>query len=312
MEKLIITAALTGGGTIPAQSPYIPLSPDAIAKEAKRAADAGAAIVHIHPRDPEQGFPTDNLDIYEEIHVKIKDLTNAVICTSTGMSHRLSAEKRIEIVSRVKPEMASLSLGTILMNRDPLYKRLKQEDYRFDWEKDHLKNYRKGLFANTLHEIEMFWDSIIEAGAKPELEIFDLGWLTTLKYLLQTKGNYPAPIWLQFVMGAFGEHPAQVELFPHLKHTADTYLGLNAYKFSTIGIGYPNQFHMACTSIMMGGHVRVGLEDNLFIEKGVLARSNAEQVEKVVRLARELGRDIATADEAREMLSLKGMNQVAF
>lgn len=312
MEKLIISAALTGGGSIPCQSPYIPITPDQIAAEAKRAADAGAAVVHIHPRDPEQGFPTGDLDVYRDIHVKIKELTDVVVCTSTGMSHSLTAQERIAIVPRVKPELASISLGTVLMNRDPLLKRLKDEDYKFDWEKEHLKRYRKGLFANSVDDIELFWDEIIAAGAKPEVEIFDLGWLSVLKYLVKTKGDYPPPIWIQFVLGVFGEYPAQVETFPFLKKRADELLGKDNYKFSTIGVGYPNQFHMAAMGMMMGGHARVGLEDNLFIEKGVLAKSNAEQVEKAVRMARELGREIASPDEAREILNLKGLNQVNY
>lgn len=312
MDKVIISAALTGGGSIPSQSPYIPITPAQIAEEAKRAADAGAAIVHIHPRDPEQGFPTGDLKVYKEIHSRIKDLTDAVVCTSTGMSHTLTAQERIAIVPMVKPELASISLGTVLMNRDPLVKRFKDEDYKHGWEKEHLKNYRKGLFANSVDDIELFWDKIIEAGAKPEVEIFDLGWLGVLKYLLKTKGGYPAPVWIQFVLGVFGEYPSKVETFPFLKKRADELLGKDDYLYSTIGVGFPDQFHLAALSLMMGGHVRVGLEDNLFIDKGVLAKSNGEQVEKAVRLARELGREPATPDEARQILNLKGPDKVNF
>lgn len=312
MDKLIISCALTGGGSIPSQSPYIPITPAQIAEEAKRAADAGAAIVHIHPRDPEQGFPTGDLDVYEDIHVRIKEKTGVVVCTSTGMSHSLSAAQRIAIIPRVKPELASVSLGTVLMNRDPLLKRMKDEDFKYDWEKEHLRKYRQGLFANSVDDIELFWDEIIAAGSKPEIEIFDLGWLGVLKYLIKTKSNYPPPVWIQFVMGVFGEYPARPESFPFLKQHADNMLGKDNYMFSTIGVGCPDQFHMAAMGIMMGGHVRVGLEDNLFIERGVLAKSNAEQVEKVVRLARELGREIATPDEARQMLSLKGIDKVNY
>jgi len=266
MEKLIISAALTGGATIPTQSPYIPITPEEIAQEAKRAADAGAAIVHIHPRDPEQGFPTSDLKIYEEICIRIKECTDAIVCLSTGVARYLDIEQRSAGVPLLEPELASLNLGTV----------------------------------------------IIASGTKPEVEIFDLGWLTTLKELMRKKRNYPPPMWIQFVLGAMGEYPAAVDYFPHLKHAADDMLGKGAYEYSVVGIGYPNQFNMAAMAIMMGGHARVGLEDNLFIERGVLAKSNAEQVEKAVRLSGELGREIASTDEARQFLNLKGKDKVKF
>ena len=310
MEKLIVTAALTGGGTIPTQSQYIPITPEEIAQEAKRAADAGAAIVHIHPRDPNEGFPTSDLKVYKEICVRIKELSDAVVCTSTGVSRFLTAEERIAVVPLVEPELASLSLGSVIGTRDTMAKRYKDEDYKFPWEREFLLSYRNGLFTNTVSDIELFYDKMLAAKAKPEIEIFDLGWLGVLEYLLKTKGGYPPPIWIQFVLGAFGEYPATVEYFPFLKQAADNILGKDNYKYSTIGIGYPQQFNMATMAIMMGGHVRVGLEDNLFIERRVLAKSNAEQVEKVVRLAKEFGREIASPDEARQILNLKGKDKV--
>ena len=310
MEKLIITAALTGGGTIPTQSPYIPITPEEIAREAQRAADAGAAIVHIHPRDPKQGFPTADLEVYQEICARIKELTDAVVCTSTGLSRFVTPEERIAIVPLVEPEVASFSLGSVIGTRDAMAKRYKDEDYKFPWEKEFLLAYRNGLFTNTVSDIELFYDKILAAGSKPEIEVFDFGWLGVLQYLLKTKGGYPPPIWVQFVMGAFGEYPAAVEYFPFMKQAADNMLGKENYHYSVIGIGYPQQFKMATMAIMMGGHARVGLEDNLFLEKGVLAKSNAEQVEKVVRLAGEFGREIASPDEARQILKLKGKDKV--
>lgn len=312
MEKLIITAALTGGATIPTQSPYIPITPEEIAQEAKRAADAGAAIVHIHPRDPKQGFPTSDLRVYEEICVRIKECTDAVVCISTGVARTMDIEQRAAGVPLLEPELASLNLGTVISNRDTMLKRYKDEDFKYPWEKYFLANARKELFINTYDDIEFLYDKIIAAEAKPEVEIFDLGWLTTLKELIRKKKNYPPPMWIQFVLGAMGEYPAGVDYFPHLKHAADDMLGKGNYEYSVVGIGYPNQFNMAAMAMMMGGHARVGLEDNLFIERGVLAKSNAEQVEKAVRLAGEFGREIASPDEARQFLNLKGKDKVNF
>jgi len=310
LEKLIITAALTGGGTIPTQSPYIPITPEEIAEEARRAAEAGAAIVHIHPRDPKEGFPSSDIEVYVEICARINELTDAVICTSTGVSRFLTPAQRIAIVTAVEPELASLSLGTVIGTRDGLAKRYRDVDYKFSWEKEFLLSYRSGLFANTVSDIELFYERMLNHGTKPEIEIFDVGWLSVLRHLLDTKGETPLPIWVQFCLGIFGEYPAKVEYFPHLKQMADNMIGKDNYKYSVIGVGYPNQFHMATMAIMIGGHVRVGLEDNLLIERGVLAKSNAEQVEKVVRLARELGREIASPEETRQMLKLKGRDKV--
>lgn len=312
MEKLIITAALTGGGTVPTQSPHIPITPEEIAQEARRAAEAGAAIVHIHPRDPKEGFPTSDLDVYKEIYSRISSLTDVIICVSTGVSRFLTPEQRVAIVPLVEPELASISLGTVIGTRESILKRYRDKDYKFAWEKDFLQKYSSGLFANTVKDIEFFYETILSANAKPEIEIFDIGWLGVLEYLLKSKGRYPPPIWIQFVLGAFGEYPARVDYFPFIKQIADNMLGRENYRYSVIGIGYPQQFYLATMAIMMGGHVRVGLEDNLLINKGILAKSNAEQVEKVVRLAKELGREVATPEEARRILNLKGKDKVKY
>jgi uncharacterized protein (DUF849 family) len=310
LEKLIITAALTGGGSIPTQSPYIPITPEEIAQEARRSAEAGASIVHIHPRDPKEGFPSPDLNVYLEICRRINELTDAVICTSTGISRFLTPEQRIAIVPAMEPELATLSLGSVIGTRDGLAKRYRNDEYKFSWEKKFLTSYRNGLFANTVSDIELFYDRMIAHGTKPEIEIFDVGWLTVLKYLLETKGSLAPPIWLQFCLGMFGEYPANIDYFPHLKQMADNMIGKNSYKYSVVGVGYPNQFYMAATAIMMGGNVRVGLEDNLLLEKGILAKSNAEQVEKIVRIARELGREIASPEETRQILGLKGRDKI--
>ena len=224
----------------------------------------------------------------------------------------MSAEERIAVVPLAKPEIASISLGSTIGTRDKIAKRFKDEDFKFKWEKDFLLGVREGIFANSMADIEYFYDTIVEAGAKPELEIFDFGWLNAAKYLIKSKGNYPGPVWLHFVTGAFGSYPARPDYLPFLKNGADELFGKDGYLYSVIGIGFPNQFHMAAMSLMMGGHVRVGLEDNLMLEKGVLAKSNAEQVEKVVRMARDLGREVASPAEARQILKLKGAENVNF
>jgi uncharacterized protein (DUF849 family) len=277
--------------------------------EAKRVEDAGAATVHIHPRDPKTGQPTTDTEVYREILQKIHDTTNLVICPTTGLARGVTAQERIAIVPLVEPEIASHDIGCMGGTREKIIERTKE--WKYDWEKPYLERYKSECFITTQAEIEWMAEEMHKVGTKPEYELFDIGWINTLAYL---KKNFDAfstpPLWIQFVTGYFGKIPTSPEHIIHMKRTADDLLGKDTYEWQVIGIGYPAQFHVAPMAMIMGGHCRVGLEDNLYMERGVFAKSNAEQVERIVRIARELGREIATPDEARQILKLKGKDKV--
>ena len=309
MKKLIITAALVGGSVTPTHAPYNPITPDEIAKEAKRVEEEGAAIAHIHPRNPQTGEPTADIEVYKEILSKIHDTTNLVVCPSTGLGRGFTAEERIAIVPLVEPEIASHDIGCLGGARDKIIVRTKE--WKYDWEKPYLERYRTECFVTTQAEIESMAKQMQKVGTKPEYELFDIGWINTLAYLKNNFDGYSIPpLWIQFVTGYFGKVPTSPEQIIHMKRTADELLGKDTYEWQVIGIGYPAQFHVATLAIIMGGHCRVGLEDNLYMRKGVFAKSNAEQVERMVTIARELGREIASPDEARQILKLKGKNKV--
>lgn len=311
MEKLIITAALTGNITLPTQTPFLPLTPQQIVDEALRAANAGAASVHIHGRDPKTGRPTTDPAVYREIAANIKARTNVIICITTGGTAYMTPEERAQVVPALKPELATFNMGTINFSIHPLADRYKDEDYRFPWEKEFTISTKDFIFRNTFGDIEKLMQMMKESNTKPELELYDVGHLYNLNFLVRRK-IIEFPVWLQFVTGILGGIGANVDEVVHMKQTADRLLGVDNYIWSVIGAGYPAEFNLATLGIVMGGHARVGFEDNIFIEKGVLAKSNAELVEKVVRIARELGREIAMPNEAREILGLKGMDKVSF
>ena len=309
MKKLIISAALIGGGVTPTQGPYIPITPDDIAREAKRVEDAEAATVHIHPRNPKTGEPTAELDVYREILSRIHHTTNLVICPTTGLGRGFTAQKRLAIVPSVQPEIASHDIGCLSSTREATVKRIKE--WKYDWEKSYLERSKYELFALTQAEIEWMGEEMQKVGTKPEYELFDIGWINRLSYLKHNYGAYStSPLWIQFVTGFFGACPTSPDQIIHMKRTADDLLGKDTYEWQVIEIGYPAQFQAATMAIIMEGHCRVGLEDNLYIVKGVMAKSSAEQVERVVRIARELEREVATPDEARQMLNLKSKDKV--
>ena len=311
MDKLIITAALTGGVTTPTQSPFLPYTPEQIIEQAIGAAQAGAASVHIHSRQPSDGMPTTNLDLFEQYVRGIKAKSDVIICLTTGGGVGMTPQERIQVVPTFKPELASCNMGSINFSAEPIVARIKDSDWKFPWEKPYLQGSKDSIFRNTFRDIEIFVQAMKANGTKPEFEIYDTGHLYNLQYLIKTKIVEP-PVWLQFVTGVLGGIGASVETVMHLKETADRLLGAENYRWSVIGCGYPAEFQVAALAIMLGGHVRVGLEDNIFIRHQVLAKSNAELVEKVVRIAREFEREIATPQEARQMLGLKGIEHVNF
>ncbi len=311
MEKLIITAAITGNVTLPVQTPYLPLTPQQIIEDAVRAANAGAASVHIHARDPKTARPTTDLSVYREIAEGIKARSNVIVCITTGGTAHMTPEERAQVVPALKPELATFNMGSINFSIHPIVERYQDEDYKFPWEKEFAVSSKDFIFRNTFGDIERLMEIMKQNDTKPEFELYDVGHLYNLHFLIRKKVIH-FPVWLQFVTGILGGIGANVEEVVHMKQTADRLLGAGNYIWSVIGVGYPAEFHLATLAIMMGGHARVGFEDNIFIERGVLAKSNAEFVEKVVRMARELGREIATPDEARRILGLKGRDRVNY
>jgi uncharacterized protein (DUF849 family) len=311
MEKVIITAALTGNITLPTQTPYLPLTPQQIVEEAVRAANAGAASVHIHGRDPKTARPTTEPAVYREIATGIKARSNAIVCVTTGGTADMTPVQRAQVVPALRPELATFNLGSINFSIHPIAERYKNEDYKFAWEKEFAVGTKDFIFRNTFGDIEKLCQIMQENDTKPEYEAYDVGHLYNLNFLIR-KNIIKVPVWLQFVTGVLGGIGSTLEDVMHMKQTADRLIGAEHYKWSVIGAGYPAEFNLATLAIMMGGHARVGFEDNIFIEKGVLAKSNAELVEKVVRIAKELGREIATPDEARKILGLKGKEKVNY
>ena len=311
MEKLIITAALTGAVTMPTQTPHLPITPQQLADEAVRAAEAGAASVHIHARNPKDGMPTSDLEVYGEIVSSIKQRSEVIICITTGGAVGADREKRISVVPRFKPELASFNMGSMNFSIHPIAERYEDKDYKFPWEKQFILATKENVFRNTFSDIEYFCQTMKQHGTRPECEAYDVGHIYNIAYLVREK-LLQLPIWMQFVTGVLGGIGSSIEDIMYMKQTSDRLFGTQNYKWSVIGVGYPDEFKAAALAVMMGGHVRVGLEDNIFVKKGKLAKSNAELVEKVVRIAAEFEPDIATPDEARKILNLKGKDKVGF
>jgi uncharacterized protein (DUF849 family) len=311
MEKLIITAALTGNITLPTQTPHLPLTPQQIIDDAVRAANAGAASVHIHARDPQTAKPTTDPEVYREIAAGIKARSNVIVCVTTGGVTGMTAAQRVQVVPNLKPELATFNTGSMNFSIHPIVDRYKDEDYKYPWEKEFASGLKQYIFSNNFADMEYFCNAMRENGTKPELESYDVGHIYNVRYLVR-QNMLERPIWMQFVTGVLGGIGSALEDVIYMKQTADRLIGAENYKWSVIGAGYPAEFNLAALAIMMGGHARVGLEDNIFISKGVLAKSNAELVEKLVRIAGELGREIATPDEARAILGLKGRDKVNY
>lgn len=312
MDKLIITAALNGGITVPTQTPYLPYTPDQIIEQAVAAAEAGASIVHIHARRPTDGEPVADLDLYGQYLRGIKARSNVIVCITTGGSPTQTPQERLRCIPAYQPELASCNMGSLNFAFHPIATRYQDTEWKFGWEKGYVENSKQFIFRNTFADIEVFITTFREHATKPEFEIYDTGHLYNLHHLIEKARIIQPPVWLQFVTGVLGGIGANLYEVIHLKQTADRLLGPENYRWSVIGCGYPAEFHAATLAIILGGHVRVGLEDNIFIRQGELAKSNAELVEKVVRLARELERDIATPNEARHLLGLKGLEQVKY
>jgi uncharacterized protein (DUF849 family) len=306
MTKRIVTAAITGSIHTPSMSPYLPITPDEIAEEAVRAHGAGAAVAHIHARNPETGQPSADPDLYAEIAAKIKAKCDIILCITTGGGLGMTTQERVRTIPKLKPELASFNFGSMnfaLFHALEGYRELKQP-----WESQYLGMTEDFILPNTFKTLREFSEIFGENGTQPELEVYDLGMLNNLAFMLG-KGHLKKPVYIQFVFGILGGMPATPENLMFMFRTAKDTVG--EFTWSVCAAGR-HQVRMCTLALLLGGNARVGLEDNLFLEKGVKAKSNAEQVEKMIRIMRELGLEPATPAEAREMLKLKGLEKVAY
>lgn len=307
-DKLIITCAVTGSIHTPTMSPYLPMTAGEIAGQAIEAAEAGAAILHLHARNPDTGQPSAKATDFQAFLPLIKKKTDAVLNLTTGGSAVMPLEERLEGPLTAEPEMCSLNMGTMNFALYPMAQR--HDDWQHDWEKPFLENSDDLVFKNTPRDIAHVLRELGEKrGARFEFECYDVGHLYMLRHFAD-RGLVKPPFFIQFVFGVLGGIGADPDNLHHMKRMADKLFG-DTYLFSVLAAGR-QQIPFASMAASMGGHVRVGLEDNLFIAKGTLAKSNAEQVSKIRRIAEELGRTVASPDEARAMLCLKGPERTAF
>ena len=307
-DKVIITCAVTGSIHTPTMSPNLPFTPEEIAEQGIAAAKAGAAILHLHARDPNDGRPTADPDVFMQFLPKIKAECDAVINITTGGSSAMTLEQRLAAPLLAKPEMCSLNMGSMNFGLFPMQRRY--DDWKFAWEPRLLEATRDIVFKNTFADIEKIFSLLGEGcGTRFEFECYDVGHIQTLAFYLR-EGLVKKPVFVQFVLGVLGGIDASPEQLLHMKATADRLLGDN-YRFSTLAAGR-HQIPLATMGAIMGGNVRVGLEDSLLIGRGKLAANNAEQVAKIRTILEELGYEIATPDEARAILELKGADKVNF
>jgi len=307
MRKIIITCALTGSIHTPSMSPHLPVTADEIAQAGIGAAEAGAAILHLHARDPATGRPSADPDHFRAFLPRLKQGCDAVLNLSTGGSATMSLDERLAAPKEAAPEMASLNMGTMNFALYPMAERI--TDWQHDWEKPFLEGSDDLVFKNTPRDIARILTELgQERGARFEFECYDLGHLYMLRHFAD-RGLIEAPFFIQFVFGVLGGMGPDPENLSHMVRIADKLFG-DDYMFSVLAAGR-HQMPMAAQAAAMGGHVRVGLEDSLTIARGTLARSNAEQVEKVRGIVEAMGREVVDADGARRLLRLKGADRTA-
>jgi len=306
-RKVIITCAVTGAIHTPSMSPNLPATPDEIANAAIAAAEAGAAILHLHARDPETGRPTQDPDMFAKFLPQIKRETDAVVNITTGGSPHMTVEERMQPATVFKPEIASLNMGSMNFGLYPMLNRF--TEFRHAWEREHLENSKDLVFKNTFADIETILKIGNDNGSRFEFECYDISHLYNLAHFVD-RGLAKTPLFIQSVLGLLGGIGAHPEDLMHMKRTADRLFG-NDYQWSILGAGR-NQIPLASMGLAQGSNVRVGLEDSLWIAPGELAESNADQVQKVRQIIEGLSLEIATPNDARAILQLKGREQVAF
>lgn len=307
-RKIIITCAVTGSIHTPTMSDALPITPDEIATASIDAVRAGAAVIHLHARDPKDGRPTPDPEVFMRFLPKIKASCDAIVNITTGGNPNMTMDERLAAPLMVQPELCSLNLGSI--NFVFSHAASRYSTWKFEWERDFLLASEDIVFTNSFRQIERTFRSLGEdLGVRFEYEAFDIGHLYTLAHFAD-RGLAKPPFFVQGVFGVLGGIGADPRNVEHMAQIARSLFGDNCV-FSAFAAGR-NQFSFATQSVLLGGHARVGLEDNIYIERGKLAASNAEQVEKMVRIVRELGCEPATPDEARSLLRLRGADTVAF
>ena len=306
-RKVIITCAVTGAIHTPTMSPHLPITPDEITREALAAAEAGASILHLHARNPQTGQPDQTTEAFARFLPRIKQGTDAVINITSGGSPYMKVEERVLPAATFKPEVASLNMGSINFGLFPLLEKYK--DFKFEWERIHLENTRDLVFRNTFKDIEYILRTCSGNGTRFEFECYDIAHLYNLRHFLD-RGLVKPPLFIQSVFGILGGIGTHPEDLMHMRRTADRLFG-DAYQWSILGAGR-NQIALATIGASMGANVRVGLEDSLWAGPGKLARSNADQVRLIRQVLEGLSLEVATPDEAREILQLKGGDKVAF
>ncbi|MCF4166292.1 3-keto-5-aminohexanoate cleavage protein [Zavarzinia compransoris] len=307
-RKVIISCAVTGSIHTPTMSPLLPVTPDEIATQAIAAAEAGAAILHLHARDPKDGRPSPDPDVFMQFLPRIRQATDAVVNITTGGSSAMSLDERLAAPLRAEPEMCSLNMGSMNFGLFPLVDRY--ADWKHDWEPRLLENTRDTIFKNTFKDIEGILERLGKGcGARFEFECYDVGHLHTLAHF-RDRGLVEGPLFVQFVLGVLGGIGPEPESLMHMKAIADRLFG-DDYRFSVLGAGR-HQMPLVTMGAILGGHVRVGLEDSLTLGRDGLAPSNADQVRRIRTIIEALALDVATPAEARAMLHLKGGDRVAF
>ncbi len=305
-NKVILTAAITGAVHVSSMSPYLPITPEQIVDQAVEACKAGAAVVHLHGRDPETGAPSSDLGVMRQMVAEIKRRCDVVICITTGASQMMTTQERLAVVPDMKPELASCNGGSMNFVLAGLLSQLPEDCPQ--WQRSYLGGTFDNVFSNTYQGLETYIRTMQENGTIPEFEVYDGAMINNIAYF-RKKGILTSPIYVQFVLGIQGGLPATVDNLAFLRATAERQLG--EFNWSAAAAG-KNQFPIVAAAMAMGGNARVGLEDNLYIRPHVLARSNAEQIQAAAAMAAILGREIATPDEARAILGLKGKDQVNF
>lgn len=309
-RKIIITCAVTGSVHTPSMSPHLPITPDQIAEQAIAAAEAGAAVLHLHARDPQDGRPSFDPAVYRQFLPRIHAATDAVINLTTGGSHTMTLEQRLAGALDISAEMASCNMGSMNFGFFPVLEKMRE--FQHDWEPQHLEGTRNAIFRNTFGDIEQVLQRLGQAhGTRFEFECYDVGHLYTLKHFVDRGliDTQRGPLFLQFVMGILGGIGADPENLTHMKRMADKLFGEGRYQWSVLGAG-KHQMPLVTQAALLGGNVRVGLEDSLSLGRGRLATSNAEQVRKIRTVLEALDFEIATPAEARQMLGLKGRQHV--
>lgn len=306
-RPVIITCAVTGAIHTPSMSPHLPITPQEIAEAAIGAAEAGAAIVHLHARDPVDGRPSQDVDLFRQFLPQVKASSDVVINITTGGAPTMGVEERLQPVAQLQPELASLNMGSMNFG---LYEMLDRfTEFKHDWERPYLAESDDRIFRNTFRDIAHILNVCAENQTRFEIECYDIGHLYTAAHFLQ-RGLLKAPIFIQSVFGLRGGIGGHPEDLAHMRRTADRLFG-DAYEWSILGAGR-NQIPLGTMGLAMGSNVRVGLEDSLWDGPGKLAASNADQVKRIRTVIEALGGRVATPDEAREMLGLKGKNEVNF